>query len=98
MDDLKIHLEVFHEGEHWIPCVYLTRVVESVAPEFEDVLTWEKVITKELAGARRYAEFSKRLGKPVPIPSIAINGQLVFETIPGTEELKACIYRFIKKL
>ena len=93
MDNNKIHLEVFHEGEHWIPCVYLTRVVESVAPEFEDVLTWEKVITKELAGARRYEEFSKLLGKLVPVPSIAINGQLVFETIPSTEELKAWINR-----
>ena len=70
-------------------------MVESVAPEFEDVLTWEKVITKELAGARRYQEFSKLLGKPAPVPSIAIDSQLVFETIPGTEELKAFINRYI---
>ena len=75
----------------------MTRVVESVAPEFEDLLTWEKVITKELAGAQRYQEFSKRLGKPVPVPSIAINGQLVFETTPGAEELSACIEKMIKK-
>ena len=75
----------------------MTRVVESVAAEFEDVLTWEKVITKELAGARRYQEFSKLLRRPVPVPSIVINGQLVFETIPGTEELKACIDRIINK-
>ncbi len=76
----------------------MTRVVESVAPEFEDLLTWEKVITKELAGAQRYQEFSKRLGKPVPVPSIAINGQLVFETTPGAEELRGCIEHMIKKL
>ena len=75
----------------------MTRVVESVAPEFEDVLTWKKVVTKELAGAQRYEQFSKLLGKPVPIPSIAINDQLVFETIPSTEELKACIERNINK-
>ena len=75
----------------------MTRVVESVAPEFEDVLTWEKVITKELTGARRYAEFSKLLGKLVPVPSIAINGRLVFETIPSTEELKASIDRHINQ-
>jgi len=80
-----------------MPCVYMTRVVESVAPEFEDVLTWEKVITKELAGAQRYQEFSKLLGRPAPVPSIAINGQLVFETIPDPEELKACIHRNINK-
>ncbi len=75
----------------------MTRVVESVAPEFEDVLTWEKVITNELAGAQRYQEFSKLLRRPVPVPSIVINGQLVFETIPGLEELKACIEQFRNK-
>ena len=76
----------------------MTRVVESVAPAFEDVLTWEKVITRELAGAQRYEEFSKILRRPAPVPSIAINGQLIFETTPGTEELKACIDRIIRKL
>jgi len=75
----------------------MTRVVESVAPSFEEVLTWEKVITNELAGAQRYQEFSKLLRKPVPVPSIAINGRLVFETIPSTEELKACIDRNINQ-
>ena len=72
-------------------------MVETVAPEFEDILTWQKVITKELAGAQRYKQFSKLLGKPVPIPSIAINGQLAFETIPSTEELKVYIEQTIRK-
>ena len=76
----------------------MTRVVESVAPEFEDVLTWKKVVTKEFAGAQRYEQFSKLLGKPAPIPSIVINDELVFETIPSTEELKAFIEKIVKKL
>jgi len=75
----------------------MARVVATVAPEFGDLLSWEKVITKELAGARRYQEFSKLCGKPVPVPSIAINGQLVFETTPGPEELKACIEQLVGK-
>ena len=75
----------------------MTRVVESVAPEFEDVLTWEKIVTRDLAGANRFSEFSKALGRLVPIPSIAIDGELVFETTPSVETLKACIVRFIKK-
>ena len=75
----------------------MTRVVESVAPEFEDVLTWEKIVTKDLAGARRFGELSKTLGRLVPIPSIVIEGELVFEITPSTEELKACIAQFIKK-
>ncbi|MBT8372943.1 MAG: hypothetical protein KJO34_18410 [Deltaproteobacteria bacterium] len=75
----------------------MTRVVESVATEFENVLTWEKIVTKDLAGARRFSELSKILGRLVPIPSIAIEGELVFETTPSVEELKACIARFIEK-
>ena len=75
----------------------MTRVVESVAPEFEDVLTWEKIVTKDLAGANRFSEFSKALGRPAPVPSIIIEGELVFETTPGIEELKACINRYITK-
>jgi hypothetical protein len=76
----------------------MTRVVESVAPEFKDVLTWEKVVTRELAGAERYSEFSKSLGRPAPVPSIVIEGELVFEATPGVEQLKDCIHRFIDKL
>ena len=75
----------------------MTRVVESVAPEFEGILTWEVVVTKELAGARRFSEFSKALGRPAPIPSIIIEDELVFETTPSVEELRDCIARFIKK-
>ena len=76
----------------------MARVVESVAPEFKEVLTWEKVVTKELAGAERYSEFSKSLGRPAPVPAIVIEGELVFDATPGTEELRDCIHRFIEKL
>ena len=73
----------------------MTRVVECVASEYGDNLSWEKVIVKERGGARRYNEFSRSLGRLAPVPSIIIEGQLVFETTPSTEELKACIDRNI---
>ena len=75
----------------------MARVVESVASEYGEILIWEKVITKELSGARRYQKFSKSLGRPVPVPSIVIEGKLVFETTPGTAELKTYIDRLIGK-
>ena len=76
----------------------MTRVVEAVAAEYGDRLNWEKIVTKDLAGAKRYENFSKSLGRPAPVPSIVIEGELVFETTPGTEELKACIDRFFENL
>jgi hypothetical protein len=75
----------------------MTRVVEAVAAEYGDRLNWEKIVTKDLAGAKRYENFSKSLGRPAPVPSIVIEDELVFETTPGTEELKACIDRFLEK-
>jgi len=76
----------------------MTRVVETVASEYSKILICEKVITKNLSGAKRYQEFSKSLGRPAPVPAIVIEGELVFETTPGTMELKAIIDRLAKRL
>jgi hypothetical protein len=73
----------------------MARVVETVAPEYGDRLNWEKIVTKDLAGAKRYQRFSKSLGRPAPVPCIVIEDELVFEITPSTEELKACIDRFL---
>lgn len=73
----------------------MARVVESVAPDFGDSIHWEKVVTKEMKGAMRFCELSKRLGRPAPVPSIFINGKLVFEQTPSLEELKACLEKLI---
>jgi len=72
----------------------MTRVVESVAPDFGERLQWEKVVTKEMKGALRYGELSKSIGRPAPVPSIFINGKLVFEQTPSTEDLAG----FLEKL
>lgn len=67
----------------------MARVVESVAAGYAASLRWEKVITKTLDGARRWQQLSKALGRPAPVPSIFIDGELAFDSTPGPEELKA---------
>jgi hypothetical protein len=67
----------------------MARVVESVAPEFGDDLVVEKVITKQLQGATKYQEISKELGKPAPVPSIFIEGKLIYDQTPSAENLRA---------
>ena len=71
-------------------------VVESVAPEFGEALLVEKVVTKELKGAIKYNEISKSLGRPAPVPSIFMEGGLVYEQTPGRHafyQCRACIKR-----
>jgi hypothetical protein len=75
----------------------MARVVETVVPSFGAKVRWEKVITKELKGALRFGELTKKLGRPAPVPSIFINGELVFDITPPEEELRACIESLLSR-
>ena len=74
----------------------MARVVEKVIPSYEDDIAWETVITKNLSGAQRYAELSKIAGRPMPVPSIVIDGELIFDAIPSVEELRNCLDGYLK--
>lgn len=74
----------------------MARVVAEVVPSYKNSIEWETVITKDLSGARRYAELSQKAGRPMPVPSILVDGELVFDTIPGVEELKKCLDGFLE--
>ena len=73
----------------------MARVVEEAAPAYGQSLHWETVYSKDMMGAQRVLALSRALGRPAPIPSIFIGGELVFETTPGVEELKACLDRYL---
>jgi hypothetical protein len=73
----------------------MARLVESVVVDYGETVQWEKVITKDLIGAKRFLTLSKELGRPVPIPSIYINGELVFDVTPGSDELKELLDKLI---
>jgi hypothetical protein len=73
----------------------MARVVETVVCDYSESIRWEIVVTKKLEGAVRHAELSKTLGRPMPVPSIIINGELAFESIPSVEDLRACLDRYL---
>lgn len=75
----------------------MARLVESIAPEFGDALQVKIVVTKQLEGATRYNELSRGLGRPAPVPSIFIEGKLIFDQTPGQEELRECLNRYFEK-
>jgi hypothetical protein len=75
----------------------MARVVESVAPDFGDAVKVEKIVIKQREGARRFREISKTLGRPAPVPSIFIEGQLVFDQTPPQEELREFLNRLVEE-
>jgi len=73
----------------------MARLVESVVPEYGETVRWEKVVTKDLIGAKRFLTLSKELGRPAPVPSIYIDGELAFDVTPGSDELKELLNKLI---
>lgn len=73
----------------------MARLVESVAADYKGFVQWEKVVTNDLNGAKRFIELSDHLGRPAPIPSIFINGELTFMSTPASGELKEVLDRLI---
>jgi hypothetical protein len=73
----------------------MARLVESVVADYGETVRWEKVITKDLVGAKRFLTLSKELGRMAPVPSIYIDGKLAFDVTPGSDELKEFLDRLI---
>jgi hypothetical protein len=73
----------------------MARLVGSVASDYKETVQWEKVVTNNLKGAERFMELSKQLGRPAPIPSIFINGELTFTVTPAGTELKEMLDQLI---
>jgi hypothetical protein len=73
----------------------MARLVESVVADYPESVRWEKVITKDLMGAQRFMELTKKLGRPAPVPSIFINGELKFDTTPPGDDLKVVVDRML---
>jgi hypothetical protein len=78
--------------------MYMASLVESVAPAFGENLRVEKVITKTLAGATRYNRISKSLGRPAPVPSIWVDGELIFDMTPAQEDLRDFLERRLQSI
>ena len=102
-----IHIEIIHQGDHCAPCQYMAEAVEEVIPEYGNLIRFTKVeYMKSKKHARRFYELSvslhgeeelqKRL-RCAPIPSLFIDGELIFDVIPPRYELINAIETALEK-
>ncbi|MFZ5632561.1 MAG: thioredoxin-like protein [Bacillota bacterium] len=101
---MTLHLEVVYSGDHNLSCYYMAEAVRVVAPSFKKELSWDIVYIFKKEGARRFYELSVALhGEEnvkkhlcfAPVPSIFIDGKLIFNRIPMVEELEDVIRKMI---
>lgn len=101
-----LHLEVLYSGDHNLSCFYMAEVVKVVASSFKSGLQWDIVYVFKKDGARRFYDLSVGLyGEEnvrknhclAPVPSIFIDGKLVFDQIPTVEELEDTVRQMIEQ-
>lgn len=83
----RLLVEVVSEGPHCVPCEYAIAAVEYVSELYENRIRIKVLETKSRTDAVRYLELCASHGGKLPIPAILFDGRLVFDQIPGPDEL-----------
>jgi hypothetical protein len=96
----KIIIEVMYKADYCLPCFYMDEMVQSVLPEYDDLVEYRRVDFLIGRGKERFLELSRYLFgtegvhkhlRLAPVPSLWINGELFFDAIPPKFELEEAI-------
>ena len=92
----KILLEVMYKADYCLPCFFMDAAVQETLPQFEDLVEYRRVDIMVGNGKKRFLELSCELFgedavhkkiRLAPVPSLLINGELIFDQIPPQFEL-----------
>jgi hypothetical protein len=98
--DNKIIIEVMYKAVHCLPCLYMDETVRGILSDYSDHVQYKRVDLLKDNGKERYLELScalfgeenvRKHCRLAPVPSLFIDGELVFDVIPPVFELEAAI-------
>ena len=96
----KILLEVMYKASYCLPCFYMDETVHEILPKYADHVEYRRVDFMKGSGKKRFFELSYALfgkenvhkyARVAPVPSLFIDGELVFDAIPPMFELEEAI-------
>ena len=103
----KLLIEVIYKADYCLPCFYMDEAMEEILPLYEDLVDYQKVCFLESAEAeQRLLELSRAiyglekvdsLEQVAPVPSLFIEGELIFDMIPPRFELEEAIERALEE-
>ncbi len=100
----NIVLEVMFKAKYCLICQYMDEAVREILPKYDSYIDYQRVDIEKASGKKRFLELSVSLfGRDgvykqmriAPIPSLFINGELFFETIPPKPMLEEAIEEVI---
>jgi hypothetical protein len=101
-----IHLEIVYEGDQCPASYYMAQAVLDVVGSYGELVVVTKLeFKKNKQHAKRFEELSialygekaYRKMRLAPIPSIFVDGKLVFDVIPVKDDLIESIERFLSE-
>jgi len=103
----KIVVEVMYKADYCLPCFSMDAAVQEIMPQYEDRVEYRRVDILIGKGKKRFLELScelfgedavhKRI-RLAPVPSLLINGELIFDQIPPQFELVNAIEEALSEL
>ena len=96
----KIIVEVMFKKDYCLICKYMDEAIRDVMPKYQDYVEYHRVDILKGEGKKRFLELSVSLfGEEgvykkmliAPVPSMFINGELFFDTIPPRPMLEEAI-------
>ncbi len=96
----KIIVEVMFKANYCLICSYMDEAIREVLPQYKDYIEYRRVDILKGDGKKRFLELSVSLFgeagvykkmRIAPIPSMFINGELFFDTIPPRPMLEEAI-------
>lgn len=102
----KVVIEVMYKADYCLPCFYMDETVLEILPRYEDRVDYRRVDFMKGEGKKRFLQLScelygedavKKHCRVAPVPSLFINGELVFDAIPPMFELEEAIEEAIGK-
>ncbi|MBA4392269.1 MAG: hypothetical protein C0407_01835 [Desulfobacca sp.] len=103
----KLLIEVIYKADYCLPCVYMDKAVVEVLPQYDGLVDYQRVCFMESDEAQeRFLDLSKKLygiekveslEQVAPVPSLFIEGELIFDMIPPRFELEEAIDKSLVK-
>ncbi|MFC1836756.1 hypothetical protein ACFL2Q_18860 [Thermodesulfobacteriota bacterium] len=85
-------VEVICERYHCVMYDYAITTVELVAEDYQGTVEIKPVVRRgNRENAERYMELCKTNGRHLPVPTILIDGRVIFTDVPTPEELRSAI-------
>ncbi len=89
-------VEIICERVHCPMYDYAINTVDMVAEYFGDQIDIQTIVRRgDLKNAMRFLKLCKKAGKLLSVPTILVNGDVSFTTVPLPEELKSIIEKHL---